>query len=81
MIGMSNKKEFDQKPVTPSAWKSSPGESKIQVHDPTAARKVARIASAKLSGASVSGPYLRLFTVPWPISRTRHWVKRNLGNL
>ena len=42
MIGMSNKKEFDQKPVTPSAWKSSPGESKIQVHDPKAARKVAR---------------------------------------
>ena len=62
-------------------WKSFPGESKLQVYHPLAAKKVSRIKGAKLSAVSVSGPYLRVFTLPWPISRTRHWAKRNLGHL
>lgn len=67
--------------VSVSYWKSAPGETKLQVHDPKSAKKVSRICSAKLSGFSVAGPYLRLFTLPWPLSRTRDWVKRNLGHL
>lgn len=64
-----------------SCWKSTPGETKLQVHDPNSAKKVSRIRSAKLSGFNVAGPYLRLFTLPWPLRRTRDWVKRNLRHL
>ena len=64
-----------------SYWKSAPGETKLQVRDPKLAKKVSRICSAKLSGFSAAGPYLRLFTLPWPLSRTRDWVKRNLRHL
>jgi hypothetical protein len=64
-----------------SCWKSAPGETKLQVRDPKSAKKVLRIRSAKLSGFSVAGPYLRLFTLPWSLSRTRDWLKRNLRHL
>jgi hypothetical protein len=62
-------------------WKSAPGETKLQVHDPKSAKKVLRIRCSRLSGYSVTKPYLRLFTLPWPLKRTRDWVKRNFKHL
>ncbi|MBT7874877.1 MAG: hypothetical protein HN758_10660 [Verrucomicrobia bacterium] len=77
---MNIQSERDSEPYL-YIWKSMPGETKLQVHDPESAKKIARIRGVRLSGFNVVRPYLRLFTLPWSVRRTRDWVKRNLKHL